>query len=1006
VEPKTYKEALTQACWIESMQEELHEFKRLEVWELVPRPDKVMVITLKWIYKVKLDELGGILKNKARLVARGYRQEEGIDFEESARLEAIRIFLAHIKPNKSQGNQPNDNVGIKENLDTCKVGKETVFAQQYVLLPLWSTGSQDLQTTDDDVADAAFDVKENENDVHVFANGSDKTNNQKHDEKAKRDDKGKNPSKYPDDPDMPELEDIVYSDDEEEVGAEANLSNLETNIPVSPIPTTRVHKDHPVNQIIGDLNSAPQIRSMTRMVKEQDLPNGKRAIGSKWVFRNKKDKRGIVIRNKGRLVAQGHTQEEDMDYNEVFALVARIEAIRLFLAYAFFMGFMVYQMDVKSAFLYGTIEKEVYVCQLSGFEDPDYPDKELCKAFEKLMKDKFQMSFMGELTFFLGLQVKQKDDGIFIRQDKYVVEILRKFGFTDVKSASTYIETKKPLPKDPDVKRNFRYLKGKQHLGLWYLRDSPFNLMAYSDSDYAGASLDRKSTTGGCQFLGVNTPRCDEDNLELKELMVSWYQFVEKDGIGVTAVNLMMLGHKLMLSRCLSAKRTAWNEFSCSMASVVICLATGRKFNFYKYIFDSMVRNVDSPSKFLMYPHFLQVVMDHQVDDMTTHNTRYTSPALTQKVFLNMRRVGKGFSGVETPLFDFMLEDAFKQGEKIAAIDADEGITLVDVETDKEVVAMDAESQGRLNQEDVSVAEPTVFDDEDVTMTMAQNLIKLKAEKAKLLDEQLAQKLHDEEVQKAAARDKQEKADMERALELQREYDEKEKNIDWSVVVEQVQERHLDSIRKYQNLKKKPISIAQPRKNMIIYLKNMAGYKIEFFRGMAYDKKRPYCLMELDHTSCLDSCKSASGGIQFLGGDKLVSWSSKKQDCTSMSSVEAEYVSLSACCAQVLWLRTQLTDYGFYFDKIHMYCDLKAARAILYNPVQHSRTKHIDVRYHFIKEQVEKGIVELLFVGTEYQLADLFTKALPKDRFKYLIRRLGMRCLTPEELEVLANESA
>ncbi|GJY07393.1 hypothetical protein Tco_0374447 [Tanacetum coccineum] len=122
--------------------------------------------------------------------------------------------------------------------------------------------------------------------------------------------------------------------------------------------------------------------------------------------------------------------------------------------------------------------------------------------------------------------------------------------------------------------------------------------------------------------------------------------------------------------------------------------------------------------------------------------------------------------------------------------------------------------------------------------------------------------------------------------------------------------------------------------------------------------------------------------VYFTLINKLVSWSSKKQDCTSMSSAEAEYVSLSACCAQVLWLRTQLTDYGFHFDKI---------------PI-----------YHFIKEQVEKGIVELFFVGTKYQLADLFTKALSEDRFKYLVRRLGMRlrCLTPDELEVLAIESA
>nr|GFA03390.1 ribonuclease H [Tanacetum cinerariifolium] len=129
-------------------------------------------------------------------------------------------------------------------------------------------------------------------------------------------------------------------------------------------------------------------------------------------------------------------------------------------------------------------------------------------------------------------------------------------------------------------------------------------------------------------------------------------------------------------------------------------------------------------------------------------------------------------------------------------------------------------------------------------------------------------------------------------------------------------------------------------------------------------------------------------------------------DSNKLQECEAEYVSLSVCCAQVLWMRTQLTDYGFHFDKIPMYCDSKAAIAISCNPVQHSRTKHIDVRYHFIKENVEKGIIELFFVGTKYQLADLFTKALPEERFKYLVRRLGMRCLTPEEMEVLANESA
>ncbi|GJY32150.1 retrovirus-related pol polyprotein from transposon TNT 1-94 [Tanacetum coccineum] len=192
-----------------------------------------------------------------------------------------------------------------------------------------------------------------------------------------------------------------------------------------------------------------------------------------------------------------------------------IEAIRLFLAYASFKDFVVYQMDVKSAFLYGKIEEEVYVCQPLGFEDPEFPDrvykidKTLSYALsdEKFMQKMFQMSSIGELTFFLGLQVTQKDDGIFISQDKYMDEILKKFGFSTMKTASTPMETSKPLMKDENaedvdsestpkvshlhaVKRIFRYLKGQPKLGLWYPKDSPFDLEAYTDSDYAGASLD------------------------------------------------------------------------------------------------------------------------------------------------------------------------------------------------------------------------------------------------------------------------------------------------------------------------------------------------------------------------------------------------------------------------------------------------------------------------------------------------------------------------------------
>ncbi|GKD15264.1 putative ribonuclease H-like domain-containing protein, partial [Tanacetum coccineum] len=263
-----------------------------------------------------------------------------------------------------------------------------------------------------------------------------------------------------------------------------------------------------------------------------------------WVeAMNKKDERGIVTRNKARLVSQGYTKKEGIDYHEVFAPVARIEGIRLFLAYASFMGFMVYQMDVKSAFLYSTIEEEVYVCQPPGFKDSDYLDKvykvvkalyglhqalrawygtlakylldngfqrgkidqnlfikkqkgdillvqvyvndiifgsinkELCTEFEKLMYDKFQMSSMGELNFFLGLQVKQREEGIFISQEKYVAEILRKFGFIDVRTASTPMDTEKPLLKDSDGDDIDVHLYRSMIRSLMYLTSSRPDIM-------------------------------------------------------------------------------------------------------------------------------------------------------------------------------------------------------------------------------------------------------------------------------------------------------------------------------------------------------------------------------------------------------------------------------------------------------------------------------------------------------------------------------------------------
>ncbi|GJY97573.1 putative ribonuclease H-like domain-containing protein [Tanacetum coccineum] len=287
------------------------------------------------------------------------------------------------------GNQTNRNVGIKDNVNA-------VPTQQYIMLPLLYDSPQ---SSKDVVADDAGKKTNKEPANEGERNGQEKEggvsnkegNQNVQDFRAKLDNllvqqkKGYANSTNRVFIDIVDLLNIgIFSGvyDDEDKGVEADLNNLETTMNVSPIPTTRIHKDHPKDQIIGDINSTTQTRRMTKISKEHvlepkkkvwtlvNLPNGKRAIGTKWVFRNKKNKRGIVVRNKERLVAQGYTQEEGINYDEVFALVARIEAIRLFLAYASFMGFIVYQMDVKSAFLYGTIEEEVYVCQPPGFEDP------------------------------------------------------------------------------------------------------------------------------------------------------------------------------------------------------------------------------------------------------------------------------------------------------------------------------------------------------------------------------------------------------------------------------------------------------------------------------------------------------------------------------------------------------------------------------------------------------------------------------------------------------------
>ncbi|KAI3743509.1 hypothetical protein L1987_61219 [Smallanthus sonchifolius] len=449
-------------------------------------------------------------------------------------------------------------------------------------------------------------------------------------------------------------------------------TNLDPEIQEPIVPETRVHRNHPIDNIIGDPYTGVQTRHRTitentslyteildtgvmetclhaafvsqlepKNVKEAltdnywieamqdelsqfqklhvwdlvDLPKGFQPIGTRWVFKCKTDDRHVVVKNKARLVVQGFYQQEGLDYMEVYAPVARIEAIRLFLAYATYVGFKVYQLYVKSDFLYGKVQEEVYVTQPPGFEDPHNINKVykldkalyglhqaprawyetlskhlpsngfdrgqidstlfirkaggdillvqvyvddiilgstnegMCRELEQVMKSKFEMSNMGELLFFLGQQVSQREDGIYLHQTKYVQDILSKYKMNDNSTYGTPIQVNHGLHPDKDgkdvdsrlyrgmigslmyltasrpdimfavclcsrfqsqpkeshmiaVKRIFRYLKGKPRLGLWYSKQQSFDFKAYTDSDYGGCNLDRKSTSGGCQFLG------------------------------------------------------------------------------------------------------------------------------------------------------------------------------------------------------------------------------------------------------------------------------------------------------------------------------------------------------------------------------------------------------------------------------------------------------------------------------------------------------------------------
>ncbi|GJX79163.1 putative ribonuclease H-like domain-containing protein [Tanacetum coccineum] len=679
------------------------------------------------------------------------------------------------------GNQTNGNAGTKENIDARQDGKKIVHDQKYILLPLL-TSDPSLSKRSKDSLDVRFKPLGEEEKIefeHLENENSEVPNTEEPKVNQEQDSNINSTNKINtfcptvnaadiennvvdenivygciDDPNMPNFEEIIYSDDDEEVGAEADMNNLATTMPVSPIPTTRVHKDHPLEQIIRDIHLTPQTRRMTKNVTEHiepkkkvwtlvELPYGKRAIVTKWVYRNNKDDRGIMVRNKARLVAQGYTQEEGIDYDEFFAQVARIEAIRLFLAYASFMNFIVYHMDVKSAFLYGTIEEEVEKA-LYGLHQASRSWYETLSTY--LLENGFRRGTIDKTLFIkkdkgdiLLVQVKQKDDGIFISQDKYMADILKKFDFATVKTASTPMETNKALLKDEEAvdvdvhlyrsmigslmyltasRPDIIYLKGHPKLGLWYPRDSPFDLEAFSDSYYAVANSTTEAeyvTAATCygQVLWIQNQLLDYGyNFMTTKIFIDNEStiYIVKNPVFHSKTKHIKIRHHFisdsyekrliqvikihtdhnvadLLIKAFDTVIKEWEdriERAATTASSLEAEQDSMEFLSIPYCNALVLRlqpgmnlvalwhllsSVLLQTKILTFPSTFLINDDEELGvEGSKHKGIYVIPSHTKKIFANMKREGKGFSGKITPLFQTMMVQAPEDmGEDSAA---------------------------------------------------------------------------------------------------------------------------------------------------------------------------------------------------------------------------------------------------------------------------------------------------------------------------------------------------
>ncbi|GJX62854.1 putative ribonuclease H-like domain-containing protein [Tanacetum coccineum] len=757
----------------------------------------------------------------------------------------------------SVGNRTNGNAGLETNSDAGQGRKEKVSDQEYILLPLLHTSSNVSSSSKEVDSSPKEDAGKNNGVKDLAKEGKARSHRNKFESLFGQDKDDNNtyriftpvntvtPSNidYPIDPLIPDLEDTanlqdtgIFDDvyDNRDEGTEADYNNLEIVISVEAMQEELLQF---------------KLLNVWTLV---DLPHGKKAIGTKWVFRNKKDQRGIVVRNK-----------------------ARIEAIRLFLAYASFMDFSVYQMDVKSAFLYGTIEEEVYVSQPLGFVDPEFPNrvykvekalyglyqdtrswstkKSLSTEFEQLMHKRFPMNSMGELAFFLGLKVEQRKDGIFLSQDKYVYNILKNFGFSSVKTTSTPMETYKPLSKDaggtdvdvhlyrsmigslmyltssrPDimfavcaylrfqfqpkashmhvVKRIFRYLKGQPTLGLWLISWQCKKQTIIANSTTKAEYIAASNCCGQVSVFDCKHWYALTTNLTIYASLIE--QFWQ------TATVKSVNNGEQQLYITVDGQTIAITE-----ASVRRHL---------------QLADVDSISSLPNTEIFEQLTLMGYVsnDDKLTFQKGGDTPGSDE----GSKKLNE-LTKLCTKLFDKVtsLEKDLKQTKKVYGKALTKLVKKVKSLEDKlkstierrkarmvisddeeELVSEDPSKQGRMTETEYEEVDSEVQLD---VLSAANILAEATRERVKTYnrrrrstvssrdstaggffstaeeilstDERIAQKLNEKEMATATAKEEQERIDFEKALELQKQLDEREEtnNIDWNVVAEQVQER-------------------------------------------------------------------------------------------------------------------------------------------------------------------------------------------------------------------------